>query len=86
MPGKVERATPLLNKLENGEVFLPNGGAAWLVDLESELLTWTGLEGEPADQIDAAAYVAGHTVTGGRELIIPGGKLFTGGWAAGRDW
>ena len=86
VPGKVERATPLLNKLESGEVFLPNGGAAWLVDLESEWLTWTGLEGEPADQIDAAAYVAGHTVAGGRELIIPGGKLFTGGWAAGSGW
>jgi hypothetical protein len=24
----------------------------WLVDRESEWLTWTGLEGEPADQID----------------------------------
>jgi hypothetical protein len=40
----------------------------WLVDLESEWLTWTGLEGEPADQID----VAGHTVAEGRKLVSSG--------------
>ena len=84
VPGKVERATPLLNKLEQGEVFLPNAGVAWLVDLENEWLTWTGVDGEAADVIDAAAYVAGHTVAGGRELIIPGGRLF-GGWAGRGD-
>jgi phage terminase large subunit-like protein len=58
MPGKVERATPLLNKLEQGEVFFPLSNADWLVELEQEFLAWTGLNDEPADQIDAAAYVA----------------------------
>lgn len=57
MPGKVERATPLLNKLEQGEVFFPLSNASWLVELEQELLAWTGLNDEPADQLDAAAYV-----------------------------
>ena len=58
MPGKVERATPLLNKLERGEVFLPRHNNHWLPDLEAEWLAWTGLEEETADQIDAAAYAA----------------------------
>jgi phage terminase large subunit-like protein len=55
-PGKVERATPLLNKLEKGEVFLPRYNNQWLSDLEGEWLSWTGLADETADQIDAAAY------------------------------
>jgi len=58
VPGKVERATPLLTKLEQGEVFLPLANATWLVELEQEFLSWTGLPDEPADQIDAAAYAA----------------------------
>jgi hypothetical protein len=58
VPGKVERATPLLTKLEQGEVFLPLANATWLVELEQEFLSWTGLNDEPADQIDAAAYAA----------------------------
>jgi hypothetical protein len=33
-----------------------------LVNLESEWLTWTGVDREAADQIDAAAYVRGTTV------------------------
>lgn len=60
-PGKVERATPLLTKLEQGEVFLPSANSTWLADLEQEWLAWTGLDEEAADQIDAAAYAAGHT-------------------------
>ncbi len=58
LPGKVERATPLLNKLEQGEVFFPVSSASWLVEVEQEFLSWTGLNDEPADQIDAAAYIA----------------------------
>jgi phage terminase large subunit-like protein len=60
VPGKVERATKLLTKLEQGEVFLPLANATWLVELEQEFLSWTGLPDEPADQIDAAAYAATH--------------------------
>lgn len=58
MPGKVERATPLLNKLSRGEVFLPLGNNDWLPSLEAEWLSWTGLPDEPADQIDVASYAA----------------------------
>jgi phage terminase large subunit-like protein len=59
-PGKLERATQLLNKLEKGEVFLPRYNNQWLPELESEWLTWTGLEDETSDQIDAASYAARH--------------------------
>jgi phage terminase large subunit-like protein len=60
VPGKVERATLLLTKLEQGEVFLPVANNSWLLELEQEFLSWTGLNDEPADQIDAAAYAASH--------------------------
>jgi phage terminase large subunit-like protein len=59
-PGKLERATTLLNKLEKGEIFLPRYNNQWLPELESEWLAWTGMEDETADQIDAAAYAARH--------------------------
>jgi hypothetical protein len=59
-PGKLERATKLLNKLEKGEVFLPRFNNQWLPELEAEWLAWTGLEDETSDQIDAAAYAARH--------------------------
>jgi phage terminase large subunit-like protein len=51
-------ASRLLNKLERGEVFLPAYENSWRHALEAELLSWTGDEREPADQIDAAAYAA----------------------------
>lgn len=57
-PGKVERATPLLNKLDRGEVFLPAANNDWLPDLEAEWLSWMGLEDEQSDQIDVASYAA----------------------------
>jgi phage terminase large subunit-like protein len=57
-PGKVERATPLLNKLDRGEVFLPAGNNDWLPDLEAEWLSWMGLKDEQSDQIDVASYAA----------------------------
>jgi phage terminase large subunit-like protein len=59
-PGKVERATDLLNKLEHGQVFLPKFNNSWLSELEAEWLSWTGLDDETSDQIDAAAYAARH--------------------------
>jgi phage terminase large subunit-like protein len=52
---KVARAAPLLVKLEQGRLWLPRS-APWLADFENELLSWTGLPEETADQIDAAAY------------------------------
>lgn len=58
MPGKVERATPLFNKLDRGEIYLPLANADWLPTLEAEWLAWTGLPEEPADQIDVASYAA----------------------------
>jgi phage terminase large subunit-like protein len=58
MPGKVERATPLLNKLDRGEIFLPAGNNDWLPDLEAEWLSWMGLKDEQSDQIDVASYAA----------------------------
>jgi phage terminase large subunit-like protein len=62
-PGKLERATELLNKLEKGEVFLPRYNNQWLPELEYEWLTWTGLDDETSDQVDAAAYAARHVAT-----------------------
>jgi hypothetical protein len=59
-PGKLERATELLNKLERGEIFLPKFNNQWLPELESEWLTWTGLDDETSDQVDTAAYAARH--------------------------
>jgi phage terminase large subunit-like protein len=64
-PGKVERATDLLNKLEKGQVFLPKFNNSWLSELEAEWLSWTGLDDETSDQIDAAAYAARHADKGG---------------------
>lgn len=62
-PGKLERATKLLDKLEKGEIFLPRFNNQWLPELEAEWLAWTGLEEETSDQIDAAAYAARYAAT-----------------------
>ena len=84
-PGKVERATPLLTKLEQGEVFLPSANSTWLAELEQEWLAWTGLDEESADQIDAAAYAAAHTHLGmGRTIVIE--SLMSPGWSWNRGW
>jgi predicted phage terminase large subunit-like protein len=56
--GKVERAAPLIMKMQRGEIFLPKYESSWLPKFEGELLAWTGDKAEPADQIDAAAYAA----------------------------
>lgn len=53
---KVTRAAPLVAKLERGEIFLPQLNNNWLSELEAEWLSWTGLDDETTDQIDAAAY------------------------------
>lgn len=53
---KATRAAPLIVKLQRGEIFLPQYNNEWLADLEAEWLSWTGLNDEATDQIDAAAY------------------------------
>ncbi len=55
---KIARAAMLLDKLQRGEVWLPQHDLQWRPLLESEWLAWTGDPLEPADQIDAAAYAA----------------------------
>lgn len=69
-PGKLERATDLLNKLEKGEVFLPFNNNSWLPDLIDEWTAWTGLEGETCDQVDAAAYAARHALIDARGPVM----------------
>ena len=56
--GKTERAAPLCNMLERGEVFLPKHNAGWKADLEAEWLSFTGLDEETSDQVDVASYAA----------------------------
>ena len=55
---KLERAVAsgMLTKLEAGQLFLPRFNNAWAPRYESELLSWTGLPEETADQIDATSY------------------------------
>ena len=58
-------ASGLLGKIANGEFYLPNietiaGVAKWLPDFETELLGWTGLPEEVADQIDVCSHAAYH--------------------------
>jgi hypothetical protein len=65
---KLERAAPLIMKMQRGEVFLPRFNTTWLRQFEAELLAWTGDKAEPADQIDAAAYAA--RVSAGREGAV----------------
>jgi len=66
---KVTRAAPLINKLERGEVFLPKYDNDWRPDLEAEWLTWTGLNDETTDQIDAAAYAAQEAQRAGDGVV-----------------
>lgn len=70
---KVSRASVLLQKLERGEVALPQS-APWLESLEAEWFSWTGHPEETSDQIDAAAYAAMESQ--GRGLGIWSPELF----------
>lgn len=66
---KLNRATVLAVKLEAGEVFLPTQ-AAWLDELEAELLEFDGTgKGHHDDQVDALAYAVAEALNGpGRQL------------------
>ena len=55
---KIARAALLIDKLQRGEIYLPQQEINWRPGLEAEWLAWTGDPQEPADQIDAAAYAA----------------------------
>ncbi len=57
-PAKVERATDFLNKLERGEIWLPDANADWLPAVETEWLGWTGDPAEPDDTIDVGSHAA----------------------------
>jgi phage terminase large subunit-like protein len=64
---KITRAAPLILKFEQGEILLPQLNTTWRLNFESELLSWTGRDDQPSDQIDAAAYaaiIAGQQTTG----------------------
>lgn len=67
---KVTRAAPLLNMLQKGQVYLPRYDADWRPALESEWLSWQGLEDQVADQIDPASYAA-IEVGSGSSSVIP---------------
>ena len=49
---KVTRAAPFLNMLDKGLVYLPKGENSWRPVLESEWLSWQGLDNETNDIID----------------------------------
>jgi hypothetical protein len=66
---KLSRAAPLLLKIQRGEIRLPSESSDWLSKLEAEWLAWTGADGEPSDQIDAAAYAAMIGEEEGRKAI-----------------
>jgi len=88
----LERATALINKLEKGEIFLPRYNNSWLANLEAEWLSWTGLEEETADQIDAAGYAARHAAgkaTGSWGLpftVAPTGRWGMGSYTSQMWW
>ena len=63
--GKLARSVALQNQLEASRIYLPKasevlGASAWLPELESEWLAWTGEDGETADQIDTASMAANY--------------------------
>ncbi len=69
-PGKVERSAPLQNKFQRGEVFLPRYENTWRPDYEAELLSWTGLDSEPADQIDISSYAGRICESGNLAMVM----------------
>ncbi len=71
---KATRASKLVVKMERGEVIFPKHNSTWRPQIEAELLSWTGYEREPSDQIDAATYaaiVAGDAAGVAIKLCLP---------------
>jgi predicted phage terminase large subunit-like protein len=93
---KVTRAATLMNMMEAGQVYLPQGENSWRPAWESEVLSWQGVEEQTNDQIDMSAYAAieacGGMMQGAiqldldprKEAIVGTGRGLDGrGWAAG---
>lgn len=57
---KLDRAiaSGVLNRIEDGLLFLPDGPFPWLLDYKREWSAWTGLPDEQADQIDCSSYAS----------------------------
>lgn len=69
---KLTRATPLLKKLERGEVYFPEDRSPGVDQLIRQLLRWDGVRVSHCDQIDAAAYAAQlFSSRGGTLTILP---------------
>lgn len=54
---KLQRSVTATQDADAGRIWLPDT-RPWLDNLEAELFTWTGLEGEVADQIDCMSYAS----------------------------
>lgn len=60
---KLTRATDIINRFEQGRVYLPDSSwynPPWLEPLEDELFGWTAAPDEPDDQIDVFSYAGMH--------------------------
>lgn len=62
VPDKVANAVEAQVRAEQGKVFLPRDGKAWLKPLNDEVFTWTGHPHEQADIIDTFSNAC-HEVT-----------------------
>jgi phage terminase large subunit-like protein len=90
-PGKVERATPLFRKLQAGEVFFPKYENTWMPAYTGELISWTGLPDEAADQVDVSSYACNYceSLSGGGAqvpIVYPGVGRITGTQPLGFGW
>ena len=66
---KVTRASPVLNMMAKGQVYLPRYNNDWRTVVEAEWLGWQGLDEETNDICDATAY-AGICVGGFGEGVM----------------
>jgi hypothetical protein len=71
---KLERSHELQVQMNDGRVYFPeNRNSVWLADYFGEILSWTGLEDETADQVDvssmAALYWFQGKATKGKSLL-----------------
>ena len=83
-PGKVERASKFITKLERGEVFYPKYNNDWLPDYVSELISWTGLPEDTDDQVDVSSHAA-NIVSEAKPIVIQAGRGFMDP-VQGFDW
>ena len=55
---KLVRATDAINRMEHGQIWLPDDEPPWLEDCEDELWSWTAHPHEQDDQVDTLAHAA----------------------------